>query len=922
MQFSSVARSTLGFIRNQLGIKHTSITLLQKDIGGFLLYEVGMEIKGIESGKFLPFEKTVLSEVINHTESLYRPNIKNWQPEYEVDKILLAAGCRSDFLVPLIVKGQCIGTLNVASIRTNGIGEKKRFVIQFLAPHLAQALQNAMYVDSLLESEKRYRNLVESIEEDYFIYVHDTNGIFTYLSPSITEILGYAPTEFMTHYATYLTDAPVNKEVILHTDLSIKGFKQPPHEVEVYHKDRTIRWLMVSETPVFNSSNQVVAVQGIAHDITERKKIENALQEGEKRYRRLIDSVTDYIFTVKVENGQPVSTVHGPACMAVTGYTSDEYNTDQYLWYKMVHEEDKEYVIKHANRVIAGKSTEPLEHRIIHKNGDVKWVRNTPVPRYDREGKLIAYDGLIVDITERKKAEEALLESEKKLQSLYNSMTELMVLHEVIYDTSGKAIDYRILDCNPAFTLITGIQRDKAIGALASQLYGSGEAPYLDIYAHVTEIGEPTHFDTYFAPMNKHFSISVFSPGKGFFATVASDITDRKLVEEEHRKLQEQLLHSQKMEAVGLLAGGVAHDFNNILTAIIGYANIIKMKMKNGDPLKSHLDQVLKASERGANLTQSLLAFSRKQLISPRPVDLNIIIRNVQKLLSRVITEDIELKVLLDESNLIIMADSGQMEQVLMNLATNAKDAMPYGGVLTIKTEKAAIDEEFTKQYGFGDMGEYALLSVMDTGIGMDEITRERVFEPFFTTKEVGRGTGLGLAMVYGAIKQNSGYIIASSEPERGATFNIYLPLIKTMAMKEETSQIVELIRGGTETVLIAEDDESLRELAASVLKEFGYTVIEAKDGHDALEKFNEHKDKVKLLIFDVIMPKMNGKDAYDEIRKSSPEIKVLFVSGYTSELVHKKGIIDSGLNFLPKPLLPNQLLKKTRDILDEKIKK
>jgi PAS domain S-box-containing protein len=922
LQFSSVARSTLGFIQNQLGIEHTSITLLQKDIGGFLLYEVGMDIKGIESGKFLPFEKTVLSEVINHTEPLYRPNIKKWQTEYEVDKILLEAGLRSDFLIPLIVNGQCIGTLNVASMKTNGIGEKKRFAIQFFAPRLAQTLQNAIYVDSLLESEKRYRNLVESIEEDHSIYVHDTNGIFTYLSPSITNILGYTPKEFMTHYSTYLTDAPINKEVILHTDLSIRGIKQPPYEVEIYHKDRSIRWLSVNEVPVFNSSNQVVAVQGIAHDITERKRAEHALLEEEKRYKRLTDSVTDYIFTVIVGNGRAVSTTHGPACVAVTGYTSDEYNTDQYLWYKMVHEEDRESVIKHADRVIAGKSIEPLEHRIIHKNGDVKWVRNTPVPRYDREGKLIAYDGLIVDITERKKAEEALRESEKKLQSLYNSMTELMALHEVVYDRSGKAIDYRILDCNPAFTLITGIQRDKAIGALASQLYGSGEAPYLDIYARVTETGESTQFDTYFSPMKKHFSISVFSPGKGFFATVASDISDRKLVEEEHRKLQEQLLHSQKMEAVGQLAGGVAHDFNNILTAIIGYANIIKMKMKNEDPLKAHLDQILRASERGAHLTQSLLAFSRKQFISPKPVDLNIIIKNVQKLLSRVITEDIELKVILDENNLTIMADSGQMEQILMNLATNAKDAMPQGGRLIIKTGITAIDEQFIKQYGFGEIGEYALLSVVDTGTGMDEKTQDRVFEPFFTTKEVGRGTGLGLAMVYGAIKQNSGYITLLSEPDKGTTFNIYIPLIKTITQKEESSQIVELIKGGTETILIAEDDESLRELAASVLREFGYSVIEAEDGHHAIVKFKEHKEKVKLLILDVIMPKINGKEVYDEIKKSFPEIKVLFVSGYTSELVQKKGIIDSGLNFLPKPLLPNQLLKKVRGILDEEVKK
>jgi PAS domain S-box-containing protein len=815
LRFSPVICQALDFVRTRLGIEHTSIALLKKESEGFLLYQDCAQIKGIESGKRLPFEKTVLTEVINSTEPLYRPNIDEWLIEYEADKIFLEAGPRSDFLIPLVANEQCIGTLNAGSMKTDGIREETRFVLQLLAPRLAQVLQHAMYVDALEEGEKRYRDL-----------------------------------------------------------------------------------------------------------ITEHKKAENALLEGEKRYKILIDSVTDYTFTVEVQNGKAVSTKHGPGCIAVTGYSSEEYEADPYLWYRMVHEEDRESVIRHADSAMLDESVQSLEHRIIHKNGDVKWVRNTPVPRYDKEGKLIAYDGLIVDITERRKAEAALLESERKLQSLYNSMTELMALHEVVYDTSGKPVDYRILDCNPAFTQITGIQRDKAIGASASQLYGSGEAPYLDIYARVAETGEPTQFDTYFPPMKKHFSISVFSPGKGFFATVASDITDRKLVEEEHRKLQEQLQHSQKMEAVGLLAGGVAHDFNNILTAIIGYANIVKMKMKKEDPLKTHLDQILRSSERGAHLTQSLLAFSRKQLISPKPVDLNIVIRNVKKLLGRVITEDIELKVALDERHLIIMADSGQMEQILMNLATNAKDAMPHGGSLTIGTEIATIDEQFIRQHGFGDRGEYALLSVGDTGTGMDEKTRERIFEPFFTTKEVGRGTGLGLAMVYGAIKQNGGYITVLTEPGKGTTFNIYLPLIKTMLTKEKTSQIVELIEGGTETILIAEDDESLRGLAASVLKEFGYTVIEAKDGPDAIEKFNEHKGTVRLLILDVIMPRKNGKEVYDEIKKTFPDIRVLFVSGYTSEIVHKKGIIDLRLNFLSKPISPNQLLKQVRDILDETVKK
>jgi PAS domain S-box-containing protein len=645
-----------------------------------------MEIKGIESGKFLPFEKTVFSEVINHIDPLYRPDIKKRQTDFESDKILLEAGLQSDFMVPLIVNDQRLGILTAGSIKTDGIGEEKRFILQLLAARLAQAVQSAIYVDALKENEKKYRALVERAE----------------------------------------------KEKIA----------------------------------------------------------------GDQRYRKLVDSVTDYIFTVKVQNGKAVSTKHGPGCIAVTGYSSEEYEADPYLWYRMVHQDDRESVIKHAERVISGEGMHSLEHRIIHKSGDIKWVRNTPVPRHDQEGNLIAYDGLIVDITERKKAEE------------------------------------------------------------------------------------------------------------------------------EKLRLQEQLLQSQKMEAVGLLAGGVAHDFNNILTAIIGYANIVKMKMRTEDPQKNLLDQILRSSERGANLIQSLLAFSRKQLISPKPTDLNIIIRNVQKLLSRVITEDIEMKVVLDERNLTVMADSGQMEQILMNLATNARDAMPNGGALTLRTELTNIEESFIKQYGFGDRGEYALLSVTDSGSGMDEKTKERIFEPFFTTKDVGRGTGLGLAMVYGAIKQNGGFITVDSEPGKGATFNLYLPLIKTEAREGKNSQIVEIIKGGTETILIAEDDESLRELAGSVLKEFGYTVIEAKDGADAIEKFNEHKEKVKLLILDVIMPKKNGKEVFDEIKKSFPDIRVLFVSGYTSEIVHKKGIIDSKLNFLPKPILPNQLLKKVGEILDSEVKK
>ncbi len=390
---------------------------------------------------------------------------------------------------------------------------------------------------------------------------------------------------------------------------------------------------------------------------------------------------------------------------------------------------------------------------------------------------------------------------------------------------------------------------------------------------------------------------------------VARDITERK-------RLEEQLLHSQKMEAIGQLAGGVAHEFNNILTAIIGYGNILLMKMKGDDPLRHNVEQILASSERAAGLTQGLLTYSRKQITAPRPENLNDMVKKTEGLLLRIIGEDIELRTVLSGEELTVMADRGQMEQVLMNLATNARDAMPDGGSLTISTELVEIDMEFINIHGYGEPGMYALISVADTGIGIEKKMMEKIFEPFFTTKEIGKGTGLGLAMVYGIIKQHDGYINVYSESGKGTTFKIYLPVIKAK-IREKESSIIQLPIGGTETVLVAEDDKALRKLIKTVLGEFGYKVIDAVDGEDAVEKFMENKDRIDLLVFDVIMPKKNGKEAYEEIKKINPMVKALFTSGYTSNIIHKKGILEEGINFILKPVSPKELLRKVREILD-----
>lgn len=391
---------------------------------------------------------------------------------------------------------------------------------------------------------------------------------------------------------------------------------------------------------------------------------------------------------------------------------------------------------------------------------------------------------------------------------------------------------------------------------------------------------------------------------------MALDLSERK-------RLEDQLRHSQKMEAVGLLAGGVAHDFNNILTAIIGYSSLMKMKLDEA-ALHHNMDEIIASAERGAVLTKSLLAFSRKQIIHPRAVNINGIIERVGRLLTRLIREDIKLEIRLAPEELNAVVDTGQVEQVLMNLATNARDSMPEGGTLSIETSCVKIDDHFIKAHNYGKHGDYGLIAMSDSGTGMDSGVANRIFEPFFTTKEMGRGTGLGLSIVYGIVKQHNGYINVYSETGMGTTFKIYFPLTSQAEERHKPGlPDVPGVRGGSEGILVAEDDAHVRLLVKTLLSESGYRVIEAVDGEDALKKFRENRKTTALLLIDVIMPKKNGKEVYDEARKLRPDIKAIFTSGYTADIVHEKGILDEGLHFVSKPVSPSQLLQKIREVLD-----
>jgi two-component system cell cycle sensor histidine kinase/response regulator CckA len=786
----------------------------------------------------------------------------------------------------------------------------KPFEERELRTVIEMALYKHQAERKLRESERRYADTLSSVGDA--VIATDTAGRVTFLNPVAETLTGWPQREAVGRPLVEVfrivseeTREPVESPAakVLRTG-TVVGLA---NHTGLLARDGRDLPIDDCGAPIIDDRGNIAGVVLVFHDVSEKRRAEKSLRESRERLRLAVQATGLGPWDWDLRTG---AVEFSPEWKRQLGYEEHEVPGRYEEWEGRLHPDDRERVLDALRAYLDGRRPDyAVEFRLRHKDGSYRWIYTRAMALRDEGGKPSRMLGCHLDVTERKRAEQALVESHGLLNAVVEGTADAVFVKNLrgrylMINSAGAGLLGR-----PATEILGKGDREllpadaaRAVVERDGQVMSSGRSQTLEETATVAG-ARRTYLTTRSALRDAQGEVI------GLIG-IARDVTELK-------RLEEQYLQAQKMEAVGRLAGGVAHDFNNLLTVINGYGEMVFGRLRADDPSHQLLAEVLKAGERASTLTRQLLAFSRKQVLQPQLVSLNALLGELVRLLQRVIGEDVELALVAGPGLGLTKVDPGQFEQAVINLAVNARDAMPQGGRLTIATRNAELAEGYVEGHPEVRPGRYLLVVVSDTGCGMDEATKAHLFEPFFTTKEQGKGTGLGLAMVYGFVKQSGGHVEVESEPGRGTAFKVYLPRAEEAAGPAKSSPDLHKMPKGTETVLLVEDEEAVRALSRLVLVSSGYTVLEARDGQEGVRVARQHTGPIHALVTDLVMPGMSGRQLAELLVRDRPDLRILFMSGYTDEAVMRQGVPESGFAFLQKPFSPLGLARKVREVLD-----
>ena len=860
--------------------------------------------------------------------------LADWRlPSFSAMEALRVATHEAEGLPVIVVSGTVGEEVAVEAIKSGAHDYVMKDRLVRLVPAVEQALREL--AERREHEQTRYR--LEQSEEELQqavtvaglgLFRHNQLTDSLYWSPILRDILGVDADEpaSLARFVDLMHPADrarVQAEIAQAWGSTGNGLFHSVYRV--VRPDETIRWVQVHSKTLFDINmdgvRRPIRTIGAVADITQVKRTEKALQDTLTRFDLAVKGSRDGLWDIIAPdlhdpfNGDcPI--YFSPRMKAILGIADGSFPDIVQTWTDLIHPDDRVRTFEALKRHFSERAPYDIEYRIIRPNGEHRWIVARGSAQWNENGEIGRMSGSITDITERKQTEAILYETSQQFAVAFSEAPIGMVL---------VSIDQKLLKANKTLARLLGYSEAELVGmSVLTLTHPENHREDVRVFEKLLANGDGgtlrekrcIHKDGHEVLVQASAALVRNILGKPeYFIVQVQDVTERKRAELALKHTEEQLLQAQKMEAIGLLAGGIAHDFNNLLTVIMGYADLqIRQMRQNKETTIKNLTSIVKAGERATWLTRQLLAFSRQQVMEPKVLDLNQVVSNFEKMLRRLIQENIILITRFEAVAPPVKVDPGQLEQVIMNLVINARDAMPNGGQLTIATRAVSVNNT---RADCVPLGHYMCLSVCDNGHGMDAKTKERVFEPFFTTKEVGKGTGLGLSTVYGIVKQSHGFIEITSAPGQGTAIDVYFPVVTGEALNESQLSTHLPFQTGTETILVVDDAIQVRELMESVLSAAGYTVWVARNMDEALRIAEKEKWSMQLVVTDVIMPGGTGFDIGSQLKILCPGMKILYVSGYTRLEGVNQLIVETGGQLLQKPFTPNALLARVRDILD-----